>query len=330
MKMLLEKLPVNCRKEYGAKLQKLEAAKENAERVAACATAFSGCIAHEMRTPLAIILLYADLLGRSCKNIVASVDDHNDMVGNASVDLYENKKNIDVCTNVIKQTIKDTNYLIGNMLLRLKGMHGNGKVVDKTNFVNCSIAENINKLLAQYPFLDGERELINFVCDHQGDCSDCASDFHYVGDPVLTEHILFNLLKNSLRAIHNAGKGTITITLKPRVAAGAIATTTGGAVKAAAKIRASTKSSAERECTINQLIFRDTASGVNKEFLVKMFSQFSSQMTTDGGTGVGLAFCKTVMQSYGGDIICNSVDGEYTEFVLSFPCALLMPAQKKQ
>ena len=36
------------------------------------------------------------------------------------------------------------------------------------------------------------------------------------------------------------------------------------------------------------------------------------------GTGVGLAFCKTIMISYGGDIICNSIEGEYTEFVLSF------------
>ena len=36
------------------------------------------------------------------------------------------------------------------------------------------------------------------------------------------------------------------------------------------------------------------------------------------GTGVGLACCKTIMIAYGGDIICNSIEGEYTEFVLSF------------
>ncbi|KAB2836175.1 MAG: ATP-binding protein, partial [Caedimonadaceae bacterium] len=35
--------------------------------------------------------------------------------------------------------------------------------------------------------------------------------------------------------------------------------------------------------------------------------------------GIGLAFCKSVMKSLGGDITCTSQYGEYTEFILTFP-----------
>ena len=110
-----------------------------------------------------------------------------------------------------------------------------------------------------------------------------------MGNPALTSHVLFNLIKNALRAIINAEKGKITIKLESGV-----------------------------KC--NNLVFRDTATGIAKEFLPKMFILFESQMTAQGGTGIGLAYCKTIMKSYGGDITCDSVEGKYTEFVLSFPC----------
>ena len=69
----------------------------------------------------------------------------------------------------------------------------------------------------------------------------------------------------------------------------------------------------------NRLIFRNIAVGIPKEFLPKLFGSFESQSASQGGTGVGLAFCKLIMQSYGGDIYCNSLEGEYAVFILRFP-----------
>ena len=69
----------------------------------------------------------------------------------------------------------------------------------------------------------------------------------------------------------------------------------------------------------NYLIVKDTATGIPKDFLPKIFDQFETKKSTSGGTGLGLAFCKMVMESYGGKIECNSELGKYTEFVLSFP-----------
>ena len=69
--------------------------------------------------------------------------------------------------------------------------------------------------------------------------------------------------------------------------------------------------------TQNILFFKDTSVGIDAKDLSNIFKQFYS--STRHGTGVGLAFCKSVMKSYGGDIICRSEKGSYTEFVLTFP-----------
>lgn len=111
-------------------------------------------------------------------------------------------------------------------------------------------------------------------------------NFPYYGDAILTKHVLFNLIKNALFFIKEQRKGQILIETKE-----------------AGKY--------------NQLIFRDTAKGIAPDMLSKMFDQFVTGRK--GGTGLGLSFCKMVMQSYGGDITCDSKEGEYTEFVLNFP-----------
>lgn len=115
---------------------------------------------------------------------------------------------------------------------------------------------------------------------------DIKNDFNFNGDEQLTIHILFNLLKNALYYIKAAHKGDIKIW-------------------------------SELKDNYNELHFRDTGKGISKETLPKIFDLFFSQ--TYHGAGVGLAFCRTVMQNYGGKIECESIENEFTEFTLSFP-----------
>jgi signal transduction histidine kinase len=110
-------------------------------------------------------------------------------------------------------------------------------------------------------------------------------DFLFRGDELLIIHVLFNLLKNALYYIRVANKGSIFIWL-------------------------------EHGENINTVHFKDTGQGISPKVLPHIFDRFFSR--THHGTGIGLAFCKLVMQSSGGDIVCLSKEGEFTEFILKF------------
>lgn len=108
-----------------------------------------------------------------------------------------------------------------------------------------------------------------------------------MGNAQLFELVITNLTKNALEAIKRAGKGQI-------------------------RIRCET-----REDGVF-ILFRDTATGVSPLVLAKMFQPFFSY-PADRGTGIGLAFCRDVLRSWGASIACRSVEFEFTEFELQFP-----------
>lgn len=110
---------------------------------------------------------------------------------------------------------------------------------------------------------------------------DLSNDFVFKGDETLMIFVLFNLLKNSLYY-----KAKINIFL-------------------------------ESDEEHNYLHFKDYGVGIAQDKLPNIFDNF---FTNDkkGGTGLGLAFCKRVMQAFGGDISCKSIEGEGVEFCLRF------------
>lgn len=150
------------------------------------------------------------------------------------------------------------------------------------SFSVCSIAHCVDTVLQRYPFAS-EKERQRVIWNH-------TIDFHFRGIELLMVHVLFNLIKNALYHIAKTGKGEIAIQLK---------TTPQG----------------------NVLTFTDTGAGIPAEVLPHIFTRFYSWAPdTNGlGAGIGLAFCRSVMQACGGSIRCESQLGEYTEFMLIFP-----------
>jgi two-component system, CAI-1 autoinducer sensor kinase/phosphatase CqsS len=114
-----------------------------------------------------------------------------------------------------------------------------------------------------------------------------AGDFPFHGSNSLFIYVIFNLLKNSLYALKVAGKGDIRIT----VSAGSDRHT---------------------------VMFTDTGSGIPAATVPKIFDAFFTTKKS-GGAGIGLAFCKRVIASFGGAMRCESVEGEYTTFALELP-----------
>lgn len=113
------------------------------------------------------------------------------------------------------------------------------------------------------------------------------TDFTVRGDQELMVYVLFNLFKNALYFIAKAMKGEIWIELS-------------------------------EDGKYSSLIFKDTGIGVSEEDLPNVFSRFFSK-NTHHGTGLGLSFCKMVVEAHKGKIRCEAVEGEYTAFILSFP-----------
>ncbi|WP_245641680.1 sensor histidine kinase [Paraburkholderia bannensis] len=151
------------------------------------------------------------------------------------------------------------------------------------NATQCSIVHCVETALARYPFREGDRARVH--------CN-LRPDFEFIGSEMLTVHVLFNLLKNAFRHMGSIEGAQITIRLE----------------------------SGKRS---NQLIFSDTGAGISPEALPHVFTRFytSSTITDDVslGAGIGLAFCRDVMQAMGGAITCSSEKGKHTEFVLTFP-----------
>lgn len=112
-------------------------------------------------------------------------------------------------------------------------------------------------------------------------------DFEFVGSDSLMVYVLFNLLKNALYAIQAAGKGEITI-------------------------------STGIEEGKNLLTFEDTGTGIRAEDLPRIFEMYFTT-TRSRGAGIGLTFCRRVMESFCGSIGCSSVEGKCTVFRMYFP-----------
>jgi PAS domain S-box-containing protein len=115
---------------------------------------------------------------------------------------------------------------------------------------------------------------------------DSEYQFDFMGNQLLLFRVLSNLIKNSLHEINKEGIGDIFI---------------------------ATRSGDE----MNEIVVRDTAGSLSEEDVSKLFNGYYT--TKKQGTGVGLAFCKITMESFGGNICCKSDCNQYIEFILSFP-----------
>jgi two-component system, CAI-1 autoinducer sensor kinase/phosphatase CqsS len=116
---------------------------------------------------------------------------------------------------------------------------------------------------------------------------DTQNNFEFHGSNSLLIFVIFNLLKNSLYAINAIGNGEIFISF--------------------------TTNSKN-----NTIIFTDTGSGIPSDVVSRIFDTFFTTKNL-AGAGIGLAFCKRAMTSFGGQMHCQSVEGKYTTFTLQFP-----------
>jgi two-component system, NtrC family, sensor kinase len=106
-------------------------------------------------------------------------------------------------------------------------------------------------------------------------------------DPPLLRQIILNLLVNATQAID--GSGEITISTN---------TANNGTIEIAVE---------------------DTGCGIPEENLDRIFTPFFSTKTAKQGSGLGLAFCRGIIEKLGGSISVVSEIGKWTIFTVRIP-----------
>lgn len=115
-------------------------------------------------------------------------------------------------------------------------------------------------------------------------------NFDVRGDERLFILIIHNLIKNSFKAISSKNGRPANITISTFV----------------------------DENNIGHMIFEDNGCGIPKKNMPFLFKQFFSY-PANSGTGIGLAFCRDVLNEWGATIRCQSEENAYTKFIIKFP-----------
>ena len=242
------------------------------EKLAGMATVLA-LVAHEMRTPLISVIASAKGLQRYVPPLIKVYRQFQDQV---DADGVVPPSRLETTLSAIERIKHEVVYM--NAILDLLLVNTTPKRDDIDAIQRIDIAQLVRDTLAAYPFERDEQR--SFVS-----CS-LEPSFMIEADENLCRMVLVNLLKNALRAIARARKGSILI---------------------------KTEIGPFGPC----LIVHDSGCGIASKNLPNIFNRFWSYPPTEG-TGIGLAFCRETLARWDAEISCRSKEGEYTEFVLQF------------
>jgi len=142
----------------------------------------------------------------------------------------------------------------------------------------------VSALLDEYPFEGDERAWVS--CD-------MAADFALPGQPDLLYLVLCSLTKNALLALRGCPHPSLHITLERGVAA------PDGAPQSVVR-------------------FTDNGPGIAPEILARLMFEPVTTRAAQGGSGMGLLFCRRVVQSMGGLMEVHSELGRGASVTLLF------------
>ena len=126
------------------------------------------------------------------------------------------------------------------------------------------------------------------------------------GDKALIERVLQNLLDNAIKFTPAGGR--ITISAVPFSSSGR-----------------SRERAAHHDAV--KILVQDSGPGVPEELRPSIFHKFATGWSPDSGSGLGLAFCKLVVQAHGGDIWVEGGPEGGARFVFLLPLAYMKAVQ---
>jgi two-component system CAI-1 autoinducer sensor kinase/phosphatase CqsS len=232
-----------------------------------------GVISHELRTPLLSVDASAHGVKRYLPALISFYEKNRQLATNDVIPAGRAEM-IQAALDRIQAEVQYMNSAIDLLLANAGDTKTKAQITEVFQ-----IHDLIVNAIGRYPFEnEHQRSLVNV---------DTHSNYKVAGNEDLCVMVLFNLLKNALRAIARARKGEIKVVT-------------------------------ESDVKENRLIIRDTGCGIPASELPKIFHRFHSY-PTNAGTGIGLAFVSETLAAWGAKITCHSQEDFYTEFVIRFP-----------
>ncbi len=240
-----------------------------------------GDIVHDLRTPMTTIKVVAELL-EAILPVFLDIIKEAKRLGSQKVDLLSEERWNYFHQNTPVGSIKNAVVLIEDFISTTLAELAKAHKAHATGLTKDELIKcSIRRIISKTleAYPFTDSEKIKI---HQ----DIVCDFFLMGNSILIMKILFNLIKNAFEQIEANGKGILTIRTR-------------------------------KGPDYNLVIIEDTAGGASPEIVANMFHDYFT--TKKNGTGIGLAFCKRTMKSFGGDIVSHSIYGESIEFILKFP-----------
>ena len=252
-------------------------------------SAFLASMSHEMRTPMNVII-GLDALSLKDPTLSPQTRNHLEKIGASARHLLA---------------------LINNILV-MNNADGDQPAENAEAF---PIREIIGQVDA----------IVGVSCEEKGieyqSCVSADLKNEYIGDEIQLKNILFCLLDNAVKYTNAPGKVTLCVS---RTAPGAPGMAPE-ALKGAPEISGTAPKGAPEAPGTDILIFTvsDTGIGMDEDFLPKVFDVFAreDESSTDsrGGSGLGLAVTKKVVEQLGGTISAVSQKGSGSVFTVAIP-----------
>lgn len=229
------------------------------------AASLASQVAHECRTPLTGIRFEAD----GCERLLARLPES------------PIRDKLAASHRRVRQHITSANSVIDLLLTNVAQHHRGAPTAELHN-----MSKIVSMALERYSFKPNQRDIVR---------TDVREDFQFRGSDLLMTHVLFNLLKNGLRAIEARDGNDNYLSIELR-----------------------------RGAETNSIVITDTGEGIPPEILNYVFIPFVSAQRPGVGTGLGLSFCRMIIEDAGGTISCRSKVNIGTCFTIELP--IVQPA----
>ncbi|MBP5291304.1 MAG: response regulator, partial [Lachnospiraceae bacterium] len=260
----------------------LSEALTKAEEANAAKTAFLSSMSHEIRTPMNAIIGLDNIALRD-KYISPDIRDNLEKIGSSARHLLS----------------------LINDILDMSRIESGRMVLKSEEFSFRDMTDQINTI-------------IHGQCDEKGltyvnQLIEC-NDAYFIGDDLRLRQIIINILGNAVK--FTDPPGTVTFIVEQISCDNLIS-------KDNKNISYDKDGDDGKKLCILRFTMRDTGIGMDEAFLPQLFEPFSQEDATStnryGGSGLGMALTKNMVDLMGGTIIVDSKKGQGTTFTVEVP-----------